>query len=185
MLHFMRPFTKRLKRHWETGGKPMDIHMLDELRGHPEILEVLESSEFKDLDRFPHHGKITRMEHCLLVALRTYRLAKRRNLDYVSATRGALLHDFFFYDWRTEGPRLHGLRHPAIALGLARRRFRLNDIEEDAILRHMWPLTPVPPRYRESVIVSRSDKAVAMRDYRRALRFLRFPRIYTRKLKYN
>ena len=83
---------------------------------------------------------------------------KGRGLDAISAARGALLHDFFFYDWRTDGPGLHGFRHPAIARENARSRFALNAIEEDAILRHMWPLTPVPPRYAESVLVCVADK---------------------------
>ena len=28
-------------------------------------------------------------------------MAKKLGLDYVSATRGAMLHDLFLYDWRT------------------------------------------------------------------------------------
>jgi len=30
----------------------------------------------------------------------------------------------------------------------------LNEIEEDIIRKHMWPLTLVPPKYKESFIVS-------------------------------
>ncbi len=136
---------------------------------HPAIMAVLESGEFQLLGDYTHHGSVTRKEHCLQVARMAYIMAHRRGLDAVSAARGALLHDFFFYDWRIDGPGLHGFRHPAIARHNARNRFPLNAIEEDAILRHMWPLTPVPPRYAESALVCVADKLVAVRDYSRAL----------------
>ncbi|MGV7929121.1 MAG: HD domain-containing protein [Spirochaetota bacterium] len=140
---------------------------------HPAISVVLESGEFQLLDAYTHHGSVTRKEHCLQVARMAYIMAHRRGLDAVSAARGALLHDFFFYDWRTDGPGLHGFRHPAIARANARSRFALNAIEEDAILRHMWPLTPVPPRYAESALVCVADKLVAVRDYSKVFRAIR------------
>jgi len=140
---------------------------------HPSIAVILESVEFRRLGAFTHHGSVTRREHCLQVARVAYIMAKGRGLDAISAARGALLHDFFFYDWRTDGPGLHGFRHPAIARENARSRFALNAIEEDAILRHMWPLTPVPPRYAESVLVCVADKLVAVGDYSKALRSVR------------
>ncbi|HSV97823.1 MAG TPA: HD domain-containing protein [Spirochaetota bacterium] len=143
------------------------------IQNHPAIALVLESEEFKRLGAYTHHGSVTRMEHCLQVARLTYFMARGRGLDAVSAARGALLHDFFFYDWRTDGPRLHGFRHPAIARRNARTRFPLNAIEEDAILRHMWPLTPLPPRYAESALVCVADKLVALHDFSRALRAMR------------
>jgi len=43
-------------------------------------------------------------------------------------------------------------------------------VERDCILRHMWPLTPVPPRYLESLIVCLTDKAVALGESWNALR---------------
>ncbi|RPI96207.1 MAG: hypothetical protein EHM32_03760 [Spirochaetales bacterium] len=143
------------------------------IQNHPAIAMVLESEEFQRLDGYAHHGSVTRKEHCLQVARLTYFMARGRGLDAVSAARGALLHDFFFYDWRIDGPRLHGFRHPAIARKNARERFALNAIEEDAILRHMWPLTPVPPRFAESALVCVADKLVALHDYSRALRAMR------------
>ncbi|TAL39992.1 MAG: hypothetical protein EPN93_00030 [Spirochaetes bacterium] len=145
----------------------------DDMFRHPEIREILASEDFQRLGLYTHHGRVTRKDHCLAVAGMVYAMARRRRLDYISATRAALLHDFFFYNWRTEGPRLHGLRHPALAFENARTRFTLNSIEEDAIVRHMWPLTPRPPRYAESYLVCMADKAVALGDYSR---FLRIPR---------
>jgi uncharacterized protein len=84
-------------------------------------------------------------------------------LDHRSATRGAILHDFFLYDWRDHDEpdlhrkKFHGVEHPLIALANAKKHFSVNEIEEDIIKKHMWPLTIVPPKYKESFIVSFID----------------------------
>ena len=74
--------------------------------------------------------------------------------------RGALLHDYFLYDWHEKdaGHSLHGFTHPGKALINACEDFNLTDIEKDVIRKHMFPLTLIPPRYRETVIVCMADK---------------------------
>ena len=57
--------------------------------------------------------------------------------------------------------RLHGFTHPYVACRNAEKEFLLNNIERDIIKRHMFPLTPVPPRYKESWIVTAADKLSA------------------------
>jgi uncharacterized protein len=37
-------------------------------------------------------------------------------------------------------------------------------VERDIILKHMWPLSLIPPRYIETVIVVVMDKVVASRE---------------------
>jgi uncharacterized protein len=92
-------------------------------------------------------------------------------LDYQSAARGALLHDFFLYDWRNHdvpdlpAGKFHGIEHPKIALANAKKHFVLNDIEKDIVRKHMWPLTLVPPKYKESFIVSFADKYLASKEF--------------------
>ncbi len=140
------------------------------MREVPEIREILDHPQFRRLAEFRHHGRVTCLGHCLRVGALAFIRAEKRGLDAVSAARGALLHDFFFYDWRTGGPRLHGFRHPAIACDNAGKLFALNAVERDAILRHMWPLTVIPPRFPESRIVSYADKQATWRDYRNSLR---------------
>ena len=81
--------------------------------------------------------------------------------------RGALLHDYFLYDWHqkykpTRNVGLHGRIHPKIALFNARKDFNVNYLEADIIERHMFPLTFMPPRYRESLIVCLVDKACSV-----------------------
>ena len=45
-----------------------------------------------------------------------------------------------------------------MALKNAKRDFRLTDREQDIIAKHMFPLTPALPKYRESVLVCLVDK---------------------------
>lgn len=144
----------------------MKTEIMLELKREVWLAEVLENGWFLSMDRFLHHGRVTCLEHTLSVAALTYSLAKRVQLDYISATRGALLHDFYLYDWHTDSPGLHGFKHPSISLHNASQCFDLNAIEKNAILRHMWPLTPIPPKYPESILVSLADKAVTLNDYR-------------------
>lgn len=89
-------------------------------------------------------------------------------------TRGALLHDYFHYDWRVSRPRsggLHGFDHPREALENAEAAFGpLSRVERDCVLRHMWPLTSIPPRYGESLLVCLADKAVSLYEAWKAIR---------------
>ena len=78
--------------------------------------------------------------------------------------RGALLHDFFMYDWHDPGNLrlMHGFTHAKEALQNAQKEFELNDIERDVIKKHMFPLNIALPRYRETVLVSTADKISAV-----------------------
>ncbi|MDY0244869.1 MAG: hypothetical protein RBQ89_08635, partial [Sphaerochaeta sp.] len=100
----------------------------------------------------------------------SYRISKALGLDYHAAARGGLLHDFFLYDWRErksqdEKRSLHGKEHPYIALENAQKYFTVNAKEADIIVKHMFPKTLSLPRYRESFIVSLSDKIAAVYEY--------------------
>lgn len=128
--------------------------------------DVLASPRMQALRGFIQHGRVTRYEHCLSVCYIALRLAQRMNIrvDERSMVRGALLHDYFLYDWHDpENLRLlHGFTHPGEALRSALEEFELNAIERDVIHRHMFPLTPVPPHCREALLVSIADKVSAV-----------------------
>lgn len=131
------------------------------------VEELLSLKEVKRLDEFPQHGKVTRLEHSIYVAYLSYSMCRRLKLkaDYDSLIRGALLHDYFLYDWHEKGvsPKWHGFHHPYLAYENARKLFDLNAIETDIIKNHMWPLTLFRiPRHRESVMVCMADKVSAI-----------------------
>ena len=139
------------------------------------IADIEQNEDFLRLRDFKHHDD-TILNHVEAVSYLAYRICKRLRLDFRSAARGGLLHDFFLYDWRNhDAPDLprekyHGFEHPKIALENAERHFDLNEIERDIILKHMWPLTLVPPRYKESFIVTFVDKYVSSREFLQGMR---------------
>ena len=126
---------------------------------------VLENPMVASLSRYPHHRGKTRLDHVKEVAELSFYWGNRLSLDCTAIVRGALLHDLFFYDWLHEGPRLHGFRHHTIALRNAHKVTLLSKREEDIIKKHMWPLTPIPPRYPESLVVCLVDTYCSIRDY--------------------
>ena len=85
-------------------------------------------------------------------------------VDRKSLVRGALLHDYFLYDWHEPvlAHKIHGFTHPGIAWRNAERDFDMNPVEKNIIRRHMFPLTPIPPAKIESIIVCIADKRCAL-----------------------
>ncbi|MDY4969680.1 MAG: phosphohydrolase [Lachnospiraceae bacterium] len=121
-----------------------------------------DTSRFRESRQYMQHGTTSVYVHSISVAWVSCLLAEQLHLqvDWLSMIRGALLHDYFLYDWHEKdaGHRLHGFHHPARALKNARADFSLNDTESFIILRHMFPLTPVPPASAEGWIVCLADK---------------------------
>lgn len=117
---------------------------------------------------FIQHGSTSVYAHSIDVAVRSVQLMQSLNVrvDEESLIRGALLHDYFLYDWHDPDPshRWHGFYHPGTALRNAQEDFTLTAIEEDIIKRHMFPLTVVPPSTREGLIVCMADKMSASRE---------------------
>lgn len=130
--------------------------------------DILESPNFQSTKEHIQHGTVTVHAHCINVAKHSLMLAdklkvrtKRREL-----IRGALLHDYFLYDWHDKDHinpfKLHGFFHPGRALKNATRDFELTEREKDIIRKHMWPMTIIPPRCREAWIVTAADKWVSL-----------------------
>ncbi len=127
------------------------------------LRELLTVEQIHEMKQYIQHGSTSTFTHCLIVAYHSYLLARRLPIgfDTRSIVRGAMLHDFYLYDWHIpdKSHRLHGFYHPGFALKNARKHYQLNRIEEDIIEKHMWPLTlHKVPCYRESMLVSLVDK---------------------------
>lgn len=136
------------------------------------VAPLLRQPEVQELRRFHQHtAATTRYDHCLTVAYFSFVVCRRLGLDYRAAARGGMLHDLYLDSWPgSDGGALSRWRtHPAAALGNAR-AFGLSDKEADIILKHMWPVTLTPPRYRESFVVSCADKAAAVLEKTRLTR---------------
>ena len=134
-----------------------------------EILqEIKQETRIRQAKDYIQHGTTTVYEHCIQVAYESYLFAKEKQIDVdlKILVRGALLHDYFLYDWHNQltPHHLHGFFHPGIALRNALRDVELNDVEKDIIKKHMFPLTVFPPKYKESWIVCWIDKKCSMRE---------------------
>ena len=126
------------------------------------IKDLLDIEEVKDLNNYVQHINTSRLEHSISVAWYTYLCCKIFGLDARSAARGGVLHDLFLYDWRIEKQPegYHAKAHPIVALRNAHKIVKLNDIEIDCIVKHMWPVTFAHPKYKESFLLSCMDKWV-------------------------
>lgn len=128
--------------------------------------DILSSERMQSEKKLVHHRHFNCFEHSLSVACVSVWIVKKFNIsvNIRSLIRGALLHDYFLYDWRcgTPGERMHGFGHAKTALDNARRDFDVDEIQADIIIKHMFPLNIKLPKYRESVIVTIADKICAI-----------------------
>ena len=128
--------------------------------------DILGSPLFDKERQFIQHGDTTTYDHSLCVAYISLWLAVRskHKVNLKSVTRGALLHDYFLYDWheKNEYHNLHGYTHASRSLANAKRDFDLNKVEEEIIYCHMFPLNLTRvPLSREARIVCIADKLCA------------------------
>lgn len=126
------------------------------------LASICNETSLLQLDKYIQHGDTSCLWHSIAVAYYAYCFFKYFNIkcDEKSLIYGALLHDYFLYDWHEhdKSHRFHGFTHPKTALNNAYKHYDLNKKEIDIIKNHMFPLTLVPPHHRESIMVSLSDK---------------------------
>lgn len=131
------------------------------------ISDLINNETVLQMKNYRQHYETSCFEHCKMVAYYCYLICKKYNLDYKSATRAAMLHDLFLYDWRKKDngrKGLHAFTHPQTALENASKLFDLNEKERDIILKHMWPVTIKLPKYKESYIITLVDKYCAIQE---------------------
>lgn len=125
------------------------------------ITDIINNEEFQKLKKVTHHG-ITRFNHSLRVSYYTFLISKRLKLNYIDATRAALLHDFFI-DETSEMKTKKALKeHPKIALENSKKYFDISRMQEDIILKHMYPITTKMPKYKESWLVDIVDDIASL-----------------------
>lgn len=130
------------------------------------INDLIQNETVQEMKNYRQHFETNCFEHCLLASYYCYKICKILKLDYKSAARGAMLHDFFLYDWREKDShhRFHAFNHGKVAYKNASKIFELNKIEKDMIIKHMWPVTLPFPRYFETLILTLVDKHCALEE---------------------
>lgn len=143
---------------------------MNELNNYGEA--ILNSAEFKEAMKQPHHYKTSLGEHMVYVALRAlyycHRLEKRGiQVDTKSVAIGALGHDLGMVGreekYQNNMQCCH--RHPIDSAIIVSRL--IPDIDEKTkrvIRHHMWPLSMHPPSSWEEWCVIKADKYVSVRE---------------------
>jgi len=120
----------------------------------------------RSMEQYVQHGAVSTLDHCRSVAEVSWWIAQRLHVhvDANVLLGGALLHDFYLYDWHGAGWR-HSYRHAERARRNAEAYFGVDKRTQHVIRSHMWPLgiTHVP-RTREAIIVSMADKIVSLHE---------------------
>lgn len=148
------------------------------------VKDILANKEFQKRRLFKHHKKSV-WEHSIEVSFRAYKYAKKFNANKRVCAIGGLLHDFYPYAWlyskelddydssylkrlKLKEPLLkkHGFTHAKEAHDNYLKFFSQykNEKISDCIIKHMFPLNIKLPKYRESWIVTFSDKVVSLSD---------------------
>ena len=155
---------ERFKRHFERYRR---IHKVLKKYGD----DIINSENFKKTKGHIQHGSMTVNEHCMSVARHSMIMNNKLRLhcNVRDLVRGSLLHDYFLYDWHdkkylAKRQRLHGFHHPSTALRNADKEYNLTDKQRDIIIKHMWPLTVIPPRCREAWVVTAADKYCSLME---------------------
>lgn len=156
---------------------------------YEEVADLLDNEVVLQMKQYMHHGHTTCFQHCLNVSYYNYLLCKLLSLDARAGARAGLLHDLFLYDWhdyvKGKGQKMHGWTHAATALTNVKRYFEITPVEEDIIKKHMFPMNIALPKYKETVIITITDKVCGVWEVvdhwvYMAKRFFTFP---YRKLK--
>lgn len=133
------------------------------------ICDIINNETVKKMQDYRQHYDVSTYEHCLNVAYLSYKICKKFKWDYKSMARAAMIHDLFLYDWRNSRKQLklegyHAFVHPKIALENASKIFKLNEKEKDIIVKHMWPVTLAFPKYKETYVITLTDKISAIQE---------------------
>lgn len=153
--------TARQAKRWESA---LERFRIRNKKIHKAAPDILGSENFDRTKDHIQHGNVTVNDHVWDVARYSLAISERLHIrcSQKELIRGALLHDYFLYDWHQpdeENPhKLHGFYHPGTALRNASKEYELTNREKDIIKKHMWPLTLVPPKCREAWIVTAADK---------------------------
>lgn len=150
------------------------------------VEDILLNDEFQKRKLFSHHHKITVWDHSILVSFKSFMVAKYFNADARTCAIAGLLHDFYTQAWiyneelakiddgayvqeiGKKKPlfKMHGFVHGSDAAKNYIKYFPEleNDKITNSIARHMFPLTPIPPKYREGLIITMIDKMNSVRE---------------------
>ena len=132
------------------------------------MFDLKKVAKVQEMKSFIQHGNITTYDHACHVAEMSKKINQRFfvEADEYILYEGAMLHDFFLYDWHNVPLRKwHGFTHAGRAARNAVRYCNVCPEVEHVIASHMWPLTPFAmPKTKEAWIVCLADKIVSTKE---------------------
>ena len=121
-----------------------------------------------------HRGSNCYIHSFTVAKIAFNRVKNKKGYNFKNLLLGAVLHDYYLYDWRVDHSKLkgHGKRHPIIAEANAKRDFDISPEVSEIIKCHMWPLTPkLFPKSKEAKLINYIDDVVATREGLTSRRF--------------
>ena len=120
-----------------------------------------------------------RGSNCYIHSFKVAKLAVKRALrhkkgDLEVILIGAILHDYYLYDWRVDRSKMrhHMSSHPYTAAENAERDFGIHEPIKKVIQSHMWPVNFKDfPKTKEARIISNADKAIYLKEIISSKRF--------------
>lgn len=140
---------------------------IEEMTDTENYQKITNDKKFKHSKNFTQHGDFSVYDHSIYVCSTCFKMSRKLHLkvDKESLAKGALLHDYFRYDWHKKGhPKLHSIRHANFAAENAKRDFGLTKKEEKMIRSHMFPISLHIPTSKEAVLLCIADKYCATRE---------------------
>lgn len=128
------------------------------------VKEYAQDERIKKINIYRAHGITSVYEHsCNVAAMCCWFARKMKSINQTDIVIGALLHDYYLYDWHNGVVRKIHHKHGYKACENATKIFELDEKTKNIIESHMWPLNfKVRPHSKEAVIVNISDKICAM-----------------------
>jgi len=150
--------SKKIKRdYWKENERLID--------------SIIKRRKYQTMKKYYAHKNVSCYEHTLRVCKGCLDFVNKYRIkcDIQSLIRGALLHDYYLYDWHKNPPfTFHGFKHNYIAMKNADKEFKLNKKEKNMIYSHMFPLTFwAIPLSKEAWILTIVDKIEATKDMKR------------------
>lgn len=164
------------------------------------VEDILLSDEFQKRKLFMHHHNLSVWDHSILVSFKSFLIAKYFNASARVCAIAGLLHDFYSQAWlysdelakiddgkylsefNIKKPlfKMHGFVHGNDAAENTKKYFPelANERILNTIKRHMFPLTPIPPKYKEGFIIICVDKFNSVKE-------MPSPKVVTLKVKNN
>ena len=135
--------------------------------------DILRSERFRLAAGIPHHGRVSVARHSLHVAQRSLEISRwlnrhRQIVQPEDAVRAALLHDIGMTEPQVSGSPSwrKAYTHPRQGSRIAGSEFGANEIQRNAVLRHMWPICGIPPRHLAGWVVLAADKLCTLQELR-------------------